>query len=286
MSQPYLIVGADGLLGGSLRRHWRAAGRPVVCTSLLPVPDPEGVLHFDLSQPTESWPPLPPGRAAVLCAAITSLDQCRRDPEATRFINVTQTLALARQLVENGAFVVFISSNLVFDGTKPCRGAAELTCPQTEYGRQKADAESGLAQFGQRVAVVRLTKVFHPALLMVRGWIDALRGGTPIHPFSDFVCSPIALPAVTRALATIAESEQSSIWQFSGSADVSYADLATHIADRFDCDPALVQPRRGRGAGHLEHLPRHTTLDATRAQQHLGFDVCEPKRVTDTTFFP
>ena len=150
MSDRVLIVGADGLLGGTLRRHLQRAGHEVAATSLLSVPDSQNVLHLDLTQPPETWPELPACRAVVLCAAITSLEQCRANPAGTRLVNVTRTLALLEGLAQKGTFVVFISSNLVFDGSKPGRQADEPVCPRTEYGRQKAEAEAALLRLRTR----------------------------------------------------------------------------------------------------------------------------------------
>ena len=55
---------------------------------------------------------------AVLCAGITSLAVCRQDPQACRRINVENSLAVLRQLAGTGTFVVALSTNLVFDGSK------------------------------------------------------------------------------------------------------------------------------------------------------------------------
>lgn len=280
-----LVVGADGFLGGALRQYWRRTGRDVAATRLLDVTDPEGVVFLDLGQPPESWPPLPPCRAAVLCAAITSLEHCRREPAATRLINVTRQLELAQRLASQGTFVVFISSNQVFDGAKPSRAADEPASPMTEYGRQKAEAEAGLGRLGRRVAVVRLTKVFHPGLSLMRQWITAMEGGATIHPFTDLLCSPITLPATLEAIAAVAEKQAAGTWQLSGSRDVSYADIARHLATRRGLNPALVQPASAGSSGRVDFLPAHTTLDATRAQQELGFPILEPEAVLDQTFF-
>ena len=82
--------------------------------------------------------------AAVLAAAVTKLDACERDPEATARVNVEANLALAAMLASQGVYVVFLSSNQVFDGTRPHRLGSEPTSPQTVYGRQKAEVESRL----------------------------------------------------------------------------------------------------------------------------------------------
>jgi dTDP-4-dehydrorhamnose reductase len=69
----------------------------------------------------------------------------------------------------------------------------------------------------------------------------------------------------------IGEGRFSGIFQVSGDRDISYADLARHLARRLEADPDLVQPTTSVAAGvEMEHLPRHTTLDASRLQESFG----------------
>lgn len=268
-----------------MRQHWRQAGRAVTVTSLLDLPDKDQAVFLDLAQPPETWPLLPTCRAAVFCAAITSLEKCRQEPAATRLVNVTRSLLLAQRLAEAGAFLVFISSNLVFDGAKPWRGAAEAPCPVTEYGRQKAEAEAGLRQWGSQAAIVRLTKVFHPDLPVVRQWTAALEQGQVIKPFSDLLCSPITLLATVRAIVQVAESRQGGIWQLSGARDISYAKIARYVAAHRGFHQDRIQPVSARSTSQIDYLPTYTTLDATRAQNELGFLVLEHESVLDEVFY-
>ena len=281
MSERRLVIGADGLLGGALRAHWRRAHGAVTGTSLLPVEGDPEVIPLNLAEGPARWPVLPVARAAVLCAAITSLEACRHDPAGTRAVNVEQTLALARRLADQGCFVVFVSSNLVFDGARPRRHPDEAACPHTEYGRQKAAAEAGLASLGDRVAIVRLTKVWHSGLGLLRGWRRDLERGEPICPFTDLTCAPITLETVVRVLAQVADEARSGIWQLSATADVSYAAIAGRLAERLGCPSALVQPVAAAPRGRLEHCPVHTTLDAGRAASLLGVPAPDPWSVID-----
>jgi dTDP-4-dehydrorhamnose reductase len=281
-----LIVGADGFLGRALRVLWRQQKRAVMATAFLPVADAPDTHRLDLSQSPDTWPVLLPGRAAVLCAAITSLEQCRRDPAGTRKVNVEHTLALAQRLAEQGTFVVFLSTNLVFDGTKPLRKADEATCPQTEYGRQKADVEAGLAALGVRHAVVRLAKVFHADLPLVRDWVVSLRAGKSIAPFADMVCAPVALDAVLQGLTMVAENELEGRWQFSPREDVSYATIATEVGRLVQADLSLIHPGSARQFTALEHLPAHTTLDARETCGKLGLDFPDAAAVIAQAFYP
>jgi dTDP-4-dehydrorhamnose reductase len=276
VNDSFLILGGDGLLGSALHRHWKNLGREVVITTRTNSAERNTAIKLDLSQTPNAWPSLPQCRVAVLCAAITSLEICRSRPTETRQVNVVHTLELARHLVRRGIFVVFISSNLVFDGNKPFRKLNEPPSPQTEYGRQKTETENGLKELKGETAVIRLTKVVHPNLPLLCSWRESLRQGQAIHPFTDFVCSPIGLLPTVRAIAKVAEGRLSGVWHLSGNDDITYAAIGRLVAEYNKFDPSLVQPAFSRDRAHLEHQPAHSTLDASRAREDLGFEILDP----------
>lgn len=111
-ADPWVVAGADGLFGTALAEAVTAAGRPVARTSRRHAAG----YYVDLAADPATW--ALPDRAAVglLCAAVTSWERCRDDPDGTRLVNVDRTVRLA----ERGAHVVVPSSNQVFDGAVPC----------------------------------------------------------------------------------------------------------------------------------------------------------------------
>lgn len=283
-----LVIGADGLLGGSVVALARRHGWPVHGTTLAPAQPPAPDLAvLDLREPPGAWRPPADTRAALLCAAITRLDACRADPAGSRLINVTRTLELARHLTDAGIHVTFISSNLVFDGTRPNVAADAPFQPRTEYGRQKAEVETALRELPRDLtAVVRLSKVVHGNWPLIHGWLDALRAGRPVQAFADFVCAPIPLALVVRGLAEVARGRRPGTWQFSADTDVSYADIARHLARRIGAPESLVTGVASHGGANLEHNPAHTTLDATRASAELGLAFPPPLTAVEQAFLP
>jgi dTDP-4-dehydrorhamnose reductase len=267
---PLLIVGGDGLIGRALLSACQRSGEPAFATVLVEPEVPGVSLHFDLLR--EPWPALPTCRAAVLCAAIASQEACRRDPVGTRELNVVRTLRLAEQLAAAGTFVVFLSTNMVFDGSRPRRRADEAVSPKTEYGRQKAETEAGVLALGVRCAVVRLAKVFYSQLGLLRSWRERLQAKQPIQAFSDYVCSPVLLDCVVQIVRQIAQGERGGIWQISATEDVSYAHIALQLAKFSGLDPSLVQ-LVPTPPGAVEYLPRFTTMDATRVEQEFALRI-------------
>ena len=56
------------------------------------------------------------------------------------------------------------------------------------------------------------------------------------------VFSPVPLDAVTAALAAVGGRRFAGIIQVSGERDVSYGEVAAHLAERLAVDPGLVRP--------------------------------------------
>jgi dTDP-4-dehydrorhamnose reductase len=263
----WLVVGADGGIGRPLLARLRADSRAAVGTTRRAGGDG---LHLDLAADPSSWQL--PDRVAVayLCAAVTSIDTCRRDPAGTRGVNVDHTLALAARLRERGAHVVFLSTNQVFDGTVPFRGEAAAVCPLTEYGRQKADAEAALLAAGG-ATVARFTKVVPPDWPLIHMWREALSRGEPVEAFGDMVLSPVPFGVAIEALVRTGEKQPGGVIHVSGVEDFTYAELARRLAMAMGADPGLVRAVSCRERGiPAEAAPAHTALATERVVRELG----------------
>jgi len=255
----FLIVGGDGTLGTALQS---CPTRPegVVATSRREQPLSYRV---DLADAPDTWR-LPDDIAgAVLCAAITSIDACQRDPAGTRAVNVTATVELARRIRARGGHCVFLSTNQVFDGTKPFRREDEPPCPSSEYGRQKAEAEGELLAAGH--GVLRLTKVFGSAPKLFRGWRDQLSSSQVVRPYEDMAFAPVGIKNAAASIWELAANRVTGVVHLSADADVTYSTVARRLAARMGVSADLVQPTTVAAAGlPAAAVPAHTTLAMTR----------------------
>ncbi len=274
-----LVVGADGLLGSAVASRLEADGCRVIRTSRRGAP---GAIPLDLASLPAAWAPPPGITAAVLCAAITSTDECRSRPEDCRHVNVDATCELGRRLAAAGARIVFLSTNLVFDGSVAFTPATATRCPRTAYGRMKAEAEERLLAIGEGTTVVRLTKVIGRTLPVIDRWRDSLGRGEPIRPLTDLVIAPVSLDLATTVIAAAAREPLGPILQVSARDDVSYADVAGRLAARWGAASSLVQPASAADLGLArEHLPAHTTLDASLMRDRLGIEPPAPWAAID-----
>lgn len=280
-----LVVGADGLIGLALSHYLTLKGVTVYETTRRPETTSEKRWFLDLADDAMRWQPPCRVSVAYLCAAITSLEQCRKHPIQSVQINVKNIVKLATTLAVAGASIVFLSTNLVYDGSRPFCKAEEPVCPTTEYGRQKALAESELLKLGTMPTIVRLTKVISSEMPLFTGWLRSLKSHTVIHPFLDLRIAPIALDFAVKVLHCVGERRMSGIVHVSGAEDISYAHIAAYLAQRLRVNPDLVQPIAASQSGIvLETIPLHTTLDTTRLRQECALEPPDMKTTINTVF--
>jgi dTDP-4-dehydrorhamnose reductase len=275
-----LVTGAEGNIAHALCDAMTRSGSTVLGTTRRADAMRANRLFLDLADEPDRWslPDLPID-IAFLCAAVTSQEQCGAFPERTRIVNVLHQVELATRLVARGAFVVFISTNLVFDGQTPLARADHSYGAQTAYGQQKAEAEQRLLALGDRIAIVRLGKVITPSMPLFDGWTDALRARRVIHPFEDLSMAPVGLPFVIEVLCRVAAAFRPGIVHATATHDVTYAQAAAIIARRIGAESALIEPMARKHSDRVA-APRHAALYPAGLAE-LGLDAPPPERAFD-----
>src|SRR6266851_4871619 len=221
----WLLVGGESEIGAAAHRHLTAQGRAVSLTTRRPLNESAARPLFDLSRSLDRWEPPPGTEAACIFAGVGRLAACAADPAGSAQLNVAQTVALVERLLKRGIYVLFLSSNLVFDGSRPCTPANAPTSPVSEYGKQKARAEAALhahMRHDAPVAILRLAKVLSQEATLIRGWVDALSQDKPVRAFGDMRLAPASVDVVGEAIAILMRDGSRGIFQLSGPRDVSY----------------------------------------------------------------
>jgi dTDP-4-dehydrorhamnose reductase len=217
---------------------------------------------------------LPAAEHVALVAAETKFDACASEPERTHRINVEAPVILARRALSQGSRVLFFSSIAVHDGTvdRPDEGAAPT--PNSVYGRQKLEAEERLAALGGDIAVLRPSKVVTPDFRLFTNWRDLLLHNQIITPFEDMLVAPVSLEIVVSVAASLlCRPTSTGIFQLSAYDQVSYAEIASWLAEALGVGLDLVKPAKARDAKGAMWLPDHARLGCARLVRELGIEL-------------
>jgi dTDP-4-dehydrorhamnose reductase len=256
----FLIVGGDSAIGRALSEYWRLRGVPHHASTkkldLINASRP----HIDLLD--QQWSDIYNYQydAVVFCAAYTRIDQCEYQPLESFKVNVNSTFLLAEKFANLGAYLLLLSSSKVFDGKTPNRRPVDQVCPTTEYGRQKAEIERILLGL-PRSAVLRLSKVIHPDMPLIKNWRIRVKAGEIINAYEDMFLAPVSIDKVSQKISDLVEKKDIGIYHLSGCEDISYFKFATQIfADIKNADK-LIRPVSARNASiHSTYLEAYSTL--------------------------
>jgi dTDP-4-dehydrorhamnose reductase len=203
----------------------------------------------------------------VHAAARSQISECDRDPPGARQVNTAATVQLARLAAGCGARFVFVSTDLVFDGTAAPYREEDLPSPLSEYGRSKAAAEEVRAMGGTVVA--RVSLLFGPARIDRPSFFDAqitaLRQGQPLTLFHDEWRTPLDLASAASALLAVVRSSFTGTLHIGGPARLSRLEMGQRLAAYLGLPSSSL-----RSAARAEvdaHRPRDTSLDSSRFRQ-------------------
>src|SRR6516162_6126468 len=153
-----LITGGSGMLGRVLLNAF--PGHQVIGTALTRA---RGELHrLDLSDftATRSFVTKEMPATIIHAAAERRPDVSEKNPEGTKKLNVDATAELARIAHSIGAWIVYLSTDYVFDGTHPPYSPGDATNPLNYYGKMKLLGEQVLRQELLDAAIVRVGVLF------------------------------------------------------------------------------------------------------------------------------
>ena len=278
-----LVVGGDCAIGRALAARLRTARLNVATTSRRHGDGGDDAHYFDL-ETLQGVATLPVSRYLVLVAAETKFTVCAAEPERTALVNVAAPVALARRTVDAGGRVLYFSSIAVHDGSRDRPREDEPPRPNSVYGGQKRTAEERLLALGGDIAVLRPSKVIDNGFPLFRTWLDSLRRGDEVEAFADMMVAPVGVTFLADAAARLlAARNATGIFQISAAEQVSYAEIARHMARRIGAPERLVRPVEAAKQSDPAALwlPRFARLGCGRLTAAIGVAPPDPMEAVD-----
>ena len=278
MNSTVLIVGASGLVGSALARefslHCRVFG--TFCRNALP-----DLMRLDLRDQSEVRSALRRVRPdVVLCpAAEPNVELCEIDPAATQQVNVNGLQNLIEATAETGAFLVYFSTDYVFDGRCGPYSEDDACKPLNEYGRQKLECEHRIAAQLSRYIIGRISSVYGWEKMkknFVARLVDSLASGQSFKVPSDQVVTPTYAPDLARVVYQLVEGGHQGLFHLSGSRPMLRTEFAQLAAEVFGLDASLLFSIPTEKLGLRAARPRSAGLRIHKAQALLDFSVAGP----------
>lgn len=99
----------------------------------------------------------------VNAAAYTAVDKAESEPDLARLVNTDSVAAMARACAARGVPLIHISTDYVYDGTKPTPYVeGDTTNPLGIYGQTKLEGEDAIRAALPRHVILRTSWVYSP----------------------------------------------------------------------------------------------------------------------------
>lgn len=279
-----VVTGASGFLGRNLTRAFRshalvgAAGglRAPLIEDLGPVTEPA---CFDLRDPhaTSRWIEAMAPDAVLHLGGNKNVRFCEEHPAEAEAVNIDGTRNVARACRRVGAKLVYLSTDLVFDGETGGYDEQSAPRPTTVYGRTKLAGEDLTLASDGRALVCRTGGVYGADSPLL-GWLGGeLGAGRRVDAFQDVVSSPTSADDLAAFLDLALAADASGILHAVGPAAVSRYEWFGTFAAVFGYDRGLVTPAVAGLRRRELLLARNVSLDGRRTAGQLGHQAASPR---------
>jgi len=265
-----LITGGSGLLGSKLAEIAVNRGYEVISGYVdHPPPIGEG-LKLDLADPEEVRRRIVASEPDLVfhAAALTDVDRCEVERDLAMKINVRGTELVRDAARVFGAFIVYVSSDYVFDGNRGYYREEDPTKPVNWYGQTKLLGEEGCD-------CIARTSVIYGAL-PARGkvnfalWlIERLRAGDEVKIVTDQLITPTLNTNLAKMMLEAGERRLEGTYHMAGATRISRYDFAVEIARVFGLDAGLITPSRMDEMSWKAKRPLDSSLDTAKARRLL-----------------
>lgn len=207
----------------------------------------------------------------IHCAALSKSPACQADPALARKVNVEVTAHLAE--LAAAIRLLFLSTDLVFDGHDGNYDEAAAPNPLSIYGETKAEAERHVLR-NLRHTVIRTSLNAGASPTGDRSFNEELRrawgNGRTLRLFTDEFRCPIPVAVTARAVWELARLERTGLYHVAGGERLSRWQMGQLFAARW---PGLHPRMEAASLRDYDGAPRppDVSLNCAKAQRVLSF---------------
>ena len=270
-----LITGASGLLGTKLcetalrnrhevysayNQHKPTYGTPVKL-NILNLKDQQRALQKTKPE------------AVIHSAALTNVDKCELEKKLAWKTNFEATAHLAQLCKKHGVFLIYVSTDYVFDGEKGMYKETDKPAPVNHYGLTKLKGEEAV-QTLDNYCIARGSVIYGSTPTTGKTnfalWlIDKLQKKEEVKIATDQWNSPTLNVNMAEMIIEALERRVNGILHTAGATRLSRHEFAEHIAKTFNLDTKHITPIQAKHLKWVAKRPKDSSLNVKKAEQRL-----------------
>jgi len=260
-----LVVGASGLVGGTVTRVFKSRGYSVVGTYLHDSNATEKLRRMDISDRLQTLRIVQEISPEIIihAAAMTNVDLCQVERDRCFGVNVLGTQHVVDAARTLGARLIFFSTDYIFDGVAGPYYEHDAPNPINFYGACKLEAENRIRKGLHDYLIARLTVVY--------GWerqgknfamrlMANLRKGEKMNVPVDQIGTPTYANNIAEAVLDLVQKRQSGVFNIAGPELMDRYSFAKLAAETFGLPKELLIPTTTADLGQTAARPLNAGL--------------------------
>lgn len=273
-----MIIGGSGLLGGHLAM-WASDRFEVYATYLnhpIEIPGCKSVFMdiTDSQRTMETILKFDPD-CIVLTAAQRNVDFCEKNRALVSKINIEGAKNVAYATESVSAKLIYLSTDLVFDGEKGDYHEGDITNPVNFYGETKLKGEKEVEAALDDYAIARVSVLYdwnpfeHTTNFI--SWIhENLRNERPLSLFTDQFRNATYIKNACEALLKIYEKDERGTFHIAGRFCENRYEIGLKVAKMFGLDKNLISKSRSSEGDWIAIRPQRCCLHVGKMESDLG----------------
>jgi dTDP-4-dehydrorhamnose reductase len=265
----YLVTGSAGLIGNQLVHDLEKSGEIVYScyNNMKPVygiPTKLNLLNLeDIHKIFKKFQP----DVVIHSAALTDVEKCEVDPQLANLLNVKATEVIAKEVEKISSYLMYISTDYIFDGKSGFYKETDSTNPLNNYGKTKLLGEKFIENETSKWSIIRTSTPFgvHPFKKTFPVWVyENLKINKKINILEDQFTSPTYVPNLSKMILEITSRSLEGFFHLSGSTKISRFEFAKMIATKLNLDLSLLNPVKIDNMAWKANRPIDSSLDVSK----------------------
>ncbi|WP_262901536.1 SDR family oxidoreductase [Flavihumibacter profundi] len=208
-------------------------------------------------------------------AAMANIDYCEINKDIAEQVNTGITAHLCAICKNEGARLIFCSTDTVFDGSKGYYTETDIPHPVNFYASTKIKSEQEVLSAGSRNVVARLSLVMGLPVLgrgnsFLADTISKLKNGEQVKFPENEIRTPIDVITLGNALIELAGNDFGGLIHLAGNTRINRFEMAKQIADALGLSEELIVKTDSSKMAGRAPRPNDVSLDNSKARKVLS----------------
>lgn len=268
-----LIIGASGLLGRELLRDFSKGNEALGTYNNHAAP---GLVHLAMSQKAEVKDVF--GRfkpeAVLIPGSLTAVDLCEQNQDMAWQVNVEGIKNAAMLSRKAGAFVMYYSTDYIFDGKAGPYTETDKPKPVNFYGRTKLEAERIIQkELKGGFLIIRPCSIYgyqKTGVNFAMHVLTKLKNAEAVNAFRDQYGTPTYAPDLSRVSLELFRNKREGVFNAAGPDFINRVKFSNEVADVFGLDKGLIKEIDTSEGKQAARRPLKGGLKIDKLRSELG----------------